>query len=458
MEVIQQASLRVQYDLVEDAFTGQGGFLGGYLFPYGRELDFNTRKAMASYTNLIYPIITAKVDPVFSEKPQRVYENEFVDAFLEDCDNNETPLEQVIRDTVLYTTLLGNQFIIMDNFAESDIPETQADVLEQRKFPYIYTKQVQDVYSFEVDQFGRLIDISFYWGMYAPTNQKTSAYLYKRFTEDEIEFFTLTENKQGREIRTSISKVPHRMGVVPVVYWDRKVLPFSPNYSMATLARDIYNTASSINDLTRSQQFSILVLPNAYTGNETKDAVVVSNHNALFVDSESTVQPNYISPDSAILTGSLAHYQQQINNLIQSADVLGTTAIGASNSTASGIAEQFRFFGKQQALQISSRMARYLEKKVIELFGKFMNMEIEYEVKYQENFNPTFTDTQQKIVLLEGIADREISDTITANVNADIVTLVGQFMQWDDERLQASLESVPEISQIIDPDADNEEV
>jgi len=451
MLVVQQEPLRAQYNVVEDSFTGQGQFAdGSALFPYGREMNFAVRQKMASYSNFVYPIVSAKVDSVFSEQPQRVYDNEFIDVFLSDCDNNGTPLEDIIHHTTLYTTLLGNSFIIMDNFAESDIPATAQEQLMYRKYPYIYTKEVQDVYSYEVDQFGKLIDISFYWGLYAPTNQATSGYLYKRFTQGEIEFFTISKTKNGKEIRTSISSVPHNMGVVPVIYYNRAVLPFSPHYSMATLARAVYNTASSLEDLTRSQQFSILVLPNSYGGNESKDTVVISNHNALFVDSDATVTPSYISPDSAILTSNLAYYQQQITNLIQTADVSGTTALGNANSTSSGIAESYKFYGKMQALQLSSQTANDLEYQVIKMFNMFMNQEAEYIVKYNDNFSPSFTETQQKITLLESIADRDISDTITADVNADIVTLVGQFMGWEDERLQTALESISEISEIID--------
>lgn len=456
MVVVQQEALRAQYNLVEDSFTGQGGFTGSYLFPYGRELNFADRVKMSSYSNFVYPVVSAKVDPVFSDDPQRIYDNAFIDAFIDNCDNNGTELQDVIHHATLYTVLLGNSFIIMDNFAESDIPATAEEQLVYRKFPYIYTKEVQDVYSYEVDQFGRLLEITFYWGVYAPSNQSTEAYLYKRFTKDEIQFFTMSKNKKGVNTTQMISAVPHYMGVVPVVYFNREVLPFSPHYSMATLARAIYNTGSALEDLTRSQWFSILVLPSSYGGNEPKDAVVISNHNALFVDSDATVQPNYISPASDILTSGLSYYQQQITNLIQTADVLGTTALGSSNTASSGIAESYKFFGKQQALKLSSQIAEYLDEQVIKLFNIFMNQQAEYEVKYNDNFAPSFTDIQQKIVLLESIADRDISDAVTSNVNADIVALVGQFMGWEDERLQSVLESVPEVSQIIENTPDEE--
>jgi len=450
MLVIQQEPLRAQYNLVEDSFQGQGGFSDGrYLFPYGREMNFAVRQQMASYSNFVLPIVSAKVDPVFSEKPQRIYDNIFIDSFISNCDNNGTTIEDIIQHTTLYTVLLGNSFIIMDNFAKADIPETVQEQLDMRRYPFIYTKEVQDVYSYEVDQFGKLTDISFYWGLYAPTNQATSGYLYKRFTDSTIEFFTIYKTKSGKEVRSNISTVPHNMGIVPVIYHNRNVLPFSPHYSMATLARAVYNTASSLEDLTRSQQFSILVLPNSYGGNESKDTVVISNHNALFVDSDATVTPSYISPDSAILTSNLAYYQQQITNLIQTADVLGTTALGTNNSTSSGIAESYKFYGKMQALQLSSNIANDLDKQVIDMFNIFMNQDASYIVKYNDNFSPSFTETQQKVTLLESIADRDISDVITADMNADIITLVAKFMSWEDERLQTALESISDITEVV---------
>ena len=444
------SELRLQYKLVRDSYTGQGGFsTGEYLFGYGREQDLSQRKEMAAYTNYVKPIVDVRVDAVFNENPARVYEdNEIIDAFLKDCDNNGTILEDFIHEATRDTVLLGNSFIIMDNFPANEIPETLQEVIDTRKFPYVYSKSVLDVYEYETDLFGKLQSITFYYGLYDGAKEGSEVYLYKRFTKKEIEYFTIEGSKDGDIIQT-ISLTSHSLGRVPVAYYNNDILPFSPYYSMATLARKIYNIDSELTDLERAQMFSILLIPSISPGNEPKDNIVVSTSNALFYDSQSTNKPEYISPDSNIMKVQMENRQSSMDNLLQSADVLGSTAIANSNNSSSGISMQYQFFGKQQGLIMSSNIANSLETQVMELLGLFFGIDYEYYVKYTDNFSPTFTEMQQKISVLQSIADMEISDNVDANINADIVTLVSEFMKWDDDRLRKALESIVEVEEIV---------
>lgn len=450
MKVKQQQPLRNQYDLVEDSYTGQGGFATGeYLDNFGREYNYEERKSMAYYSNFVKPIVDAKVDPVFAKPAQMEYNNEdIVTAFIEDCDNNGSSLEQVIHKSTTKTVLMGNSFIVMDNFKADEIPETQAEVINERKFPYIYTKEVQDVYEYETDIFGKLRSITFYYGLYEINDSSESIYLYKTFTKDDIVYFTKKQNEDETWEIIIIDTITHGNGVVPVVYYNKDILPFSPYYSMATQARAIYNTASNISDLSRAQAYGLLLIPSMNMGGTPQDNIIISRDNALFYDAGSNNEPSYINADPNILGKQLELMDKQSQTLIQSADVLGTTAI-ANNSSQSGIAESYRFFGKQQALQISSTIATYLTEEVIKLFGVFMGIDIEFEVQYTSNFAPTFVDTKMKVELLERISDREISDEATEQVDKAIMQLVGEFMNWDSETINGISDSITEVKQIL---------
>ena len=457
MIVRQQVQLMEMYKLTEDSYTGGGGFAdGNYLFSYGREMDFPQRQEMAYYTNYISSIIDAQTEPCFVKDPQREFnDNGIIESFLDDADNNGTNLTSIIKHATTYTNLIGNSFIVMDNFAQEEIPENLKAVIDDRKFPYIYTKECVDVYEYETDIFGKLLEITFFYGMYKPSDYNEDVYLYKRFTPEEIEYFWLEKVKDdetGKLVEThrTVSLTSHTLGVVPVVYYNSDVLPVPPKfYSMASLARAIYNTASEIQDLQRSQSFSILLIPSTRGDAEPDDNIVISSHNALFYSSDATHAPSYISPDSNIMKTNQDTMDKQINLLIQQADVLGSTAMANGNGQQSGIAYSYRFFGKQQKLRESSNIANYLETKIIELLGIFLGTQFEYKVQYPDSFAPTFAENKDKLVALEGVANMDISDTVTSMVYGDITSIVGEIMQWDDEQLNSALDSITEVQVVV---------
>ena len=429
-----------QYKLLEDSFDGTGGYVDGtYLFQYDREVDYTTRQQMAYYVNYMRPIIDAKVAPVFSTPPQREYtinDGGLLDAFLSDATNNSDSLESVIYKATLKTTLLGNSFIVMDNFPEEMLTDSLQDTIANRAFPYVYVLSPKNVYSYEVDDWHNLVSFTFFWRE-EKNNYETIKY-YKRMTKDAIEIVVIDSDK----IKV-IRRTEHNFNAVPVVYFNQDVLPFSEYYPMSTLARTIYNNSAEVVDLFRSSAFSILTLPTRNPSGDTQNDIVVGSKNALLYDADSSHEPAYISPDSAILSNSVEYSKALINQLIQSADVLGTTAISNNNGATSGIAESYKFFGKQQALMISSKIANTLETLVVRLFGLYTNNNYDdYAVKYRENFTPTFTDYKNKLEALEKVAQMDISDNVTYNIYADIVDIVADVMKWEDERLSSVKDSI----------------
>lgn len=459
MKTKQTQALRDMAILTEDSYTGAGGFAdGSYLNAYGREMNYEDRKSMSYYVNYIQPILDSQTDAVFNSEPLREIEGDeasgIVEGFIQDADNNGTSLTDVVKHATKYTNLLGNSFVIMDNFNEGDIPNNLQDVINERKYPFIYTKETYDVYEYETDIFGSLIDISFFYGMYTPEGSDKEVYLYKRFSQSEIEYFWVEEviNDDGtKEVNhRTVTLTKHELGVVPVVFYNSDILPVPPTYySMATLAKAIYNTSSEIQDLQRSQSFSILLIPSTSTGEEGADNIVVSNHNALFYDADATSQPSYIAPDSNIMKTNQESLDKQINLLIQQADVLGSSAVSNASTASSGVAYAYKFYGKQQKLSLSSKVASYYDEGIIELLSKFIGVKINYEVKYTDTFAPTFAENKERITTLEQIANMDISDTVTSMVHADITKIIGGILDWDENELEGALDSITEVATVL---------
>jgi len=309
----------------------------------------------------------------------------------------------------------------MDNF--EFIPESLSDVLENRMFPFVYMKKPQDVYEFEQDQFGNLTYISFYYGEDAEGNT-----LYKGWNDNSSYIYRYNSNEEGY-VRIVVKEVPHQLGVIPVVCINKDILPFAPYYSMATQARAVYNLDSEMRDLSRSQGFSILVIP----GQQPKDGVVIGSKNALFISIDASQTPSFIGPDTAILSGLLTYRKELVDGIMRSGDILGSTAV--SNGSASGVSLAYRYMGTSDALKQTANVAEFYDKKIVELFSMFIDEDIEYDVYYDDNYTPTFTDTKEKIATLETVLAIDISPEVNAQLQKDIISMVGKFMDYDDELL-----------------------
>ena len=411
------------YRLIHDAYNGSNGFTdGGYLFQYEREINFGKRKKMASYTNFLGPIVDAKVKPVFSSPPVRSYNNnELMDLLIENADNNGTPLTDIIEEATLAANLYKNAFIVMDMF--EDVPSTLEDVIYDRRIPYVYVKTPMDVYEYESDDFGKLTSITFFHG------ENT----YKKFDTTTTTVFTKDDSTDATNI---IAQADHGINEVPVVYLDTEVLPFPNHYGMATLSRKIYNVDSEINDLSRSQMFNILVIPGINSGDEESDGIIVSTDNALFVDPEARNLPGFIGPDSSIMDSQLSYFRELVKTLIQSADVLGSSAIATGNTGESGIALTYRFYGKQQALKISSKIAAKFDTEVMRIFNLMCGEEpVEYSVAYENNFAPTIEEIKEKITVLKEVMSLELGEEVEKELKSQIILLVGKLIGLNSDRI-----------------------
>lgn len=439
-----QTELTDMYQLTLDAYTGGGGFANGeYLKKFGRELNFPGRQEMASYSNFLKPAINAQVDPPFSQMAKRVYkQTPLIAAFLLDVDNNGTKIQEFVKREIIPTITLGNNFAIMDNFKADEMPETQDDVLATRKFPYVYSKGIMDVYQYCQDKFGNLLSITFYYGKDAPSKEAEELYIYKEYTPYSIRYYKAKRDGTGVCDETELK---HTLGEVPVVFYNKsEITPLPPYYQISKQSQSIYNIESEANDLHRSQNFSILLIPSTNANEEQDDSVIVGTNNALFYDSENGVSPSYISPDSKIMDSSISYYDKVTNTLIQSMDILGSSAVQRGSKSESGVALAYKFFGKQQAIKNTARMAEYIEEGIIRLFGLFTNDDYEYSVKYEDKFIPNQDEIAVRIDTLTKAIDMGISPVVTRQARIDAVNLLATQGNWNQETLTSAINSIKE--------------
>jgi hypothetical protein len=331
----------------------------------------------------------------------------------------------------------------MDNFPADEIPPTEMEAVNQRKLPYIYTKELTDVKDYETDIFGALTSITFYYGKTSLHDQEDQVNVFVTYTRDDITKFAEYTDTEGKLTTREIDVYRHNLGLVPVAFWNREdITPIPPFLNMAQMARKIYNVESEINQLERTQNFSLLLIPSINAGSEPDSHIIVSTDNALFYDAESGSAPSFISPDSSLMNSALEYHSQCVNTLLQSADVLGSTAVQRGSKAESGNALAFKFFGKQQALKNSARKAEWFERTLVSMFGEFVGIDITYDVVYNDRFTPTYDEVVMRLGSMRDVISMNINDELNKQLFKDTVSLLAIQNNWSDEVLNNMIATI----------------
>lgn len=383
-----------KYDFVLNSYYGTGGFCdGSYLFSHQRELDFESRRKQCYYKNYISGILNSTIEPVFSQPALRETNNATFEAFLSNVDNNNTPIQPFVEHVITMARLLGSAFIVMDSMIE--VPTNEKQAIDNRLYPYIYTKLPQDVYSYTTNKYGALESITFFM----------------EEMEDGVKTYMYWDNTCGMSQRfingelVTTSKYDHNFGAIPVIVVkdteQKGILIHPPYYDMARLNMTIFNQDSEQRDLERVQGFSMLVVP----GTQPDTDVEIGSHNLIYIDSDASQSPKYIAPDANVLATLRTSSEHNVDALINMANVLGSTAVNNGNSTKSGTAMAFEFVGQNFQLLQTSTLANKIENDIAKMFGFFINKMFDYTVHYRSDYAPSSTVVLSKLAILKEITE-----------------------------------------------------
>src|SRR5690606_20729474 len=124
------------------------------------------------------------------------------------------------------------------------LPETQADQIKQRAFPYLVAISPEQVTHYELDERGRLTTVSI---ADTGTNAKGEDITITRTWNTES-----WEVKHGEDV---VKSGDHGLGVTPVlIFSESGAFPSEGAFSpIADLAKRLYNMLSELDELLRSQ-------------------------------------------------------------------------------------------------------------------------------------------------------------------------------------------------------------
>lgn len=413
-------------------YDGSGGIKDGtYLVPFERELYYTKRKSLASYRNFLKPIINALVEPVFSNPITRTTTNPLYLGFIDDCDNRETSLSNIMAKAATLMKLHGVTFVVMDNF--NDPPGSQATVLADRKYPYIYIQPAYTVDSYEVDKFNKLISITFK-GEDEVIDGKKYKILWRYDSVAITKQYHTGSGKDSKLIREE--PVEHGLNVMPVIpVYDNgltdQVLPPPTFYDIAKLNWSLFNKDSELRDLERAQSFSVFY---AQLGGSNNN-ITIGPHAMMNLpaDPSITIPPGYASPNPGISDQLVKSCNEFVESIYKAASQQGIVGI----KQTSGIAEAYKFQSANTQLKQTANIMQNLETKLVAMFGRYTKQTIDCSISYTKQYDTYYSNIN--VDEIAKLLQLDISDEIKKEIKKTVIT---RFLNHLDDDTMRKLQDI----------------
>ena len=374
-------TLTSEYELLENAFFGTGGFKDGcYLIQHKRETteNYSTRKEIAYYLNYLKPIVGSHVNPIFRKEADRNIEKsgKLFQRFLADVDGAGAGMHGFMKMAALTAKLKQVAFIVVDN--DREVATRRSEELQDRKMPYCYIIDASRIEDLKMDKHKRLKEITY--TITDPDDKNKTAY--KTWTEVSWEEWRKTSDQGGRGV---IASGEHGLGVLPIApLFGAKpkpgdYLPEPDFYQIAKICQRIYNLRSEIDEAMRNQAFNVLTYP----GTDLKSLGIGTN-NALGYDPEARHKPDFIAPDTAPMEEQRKDLSLLISEIYRMAQLSFATGVQEQKS---GVAKAWDFEDTNTTLTDFADNCEEVERRIALIFGKYVNeSSLEYTPSYPDEF------------------------------------------------------------------------
>lgn len=380
--------MSIVYDddtFMEDAYAGTGGFKTGmYLIEHPRETDekYTKRQELSYYLNYVGTVIDSHVDPIFREEPKRAWDknNKLFEAFSKDVDTNGTSLTEFIKQAARQSAIHGISFIALDNCPEQ--PDTLEIAVRDRKLPYAYIIDRNQIQNYILNQAGRITSITYTVNSEINVGGAVGG---KQDSWTWTEKTWKVERSNGK-----IEQQDHSLGIVPIIPLFSKssnkknLKPLSKFYSIAKTNKRIFNLCSEIDELIRNQAFNVFLYPvGPGQDSSTVTSIIVGTENVLAYDGTMSNAPSYIAPDSTPLEQLRKERYDLIQEIYRMAQLSLVTGVKEEKS---GAAKEWDYNSTNQVLADFASSCRNVELKLATIFEKWTNTEINYTCVYNNDF------------------------------------------------------------------------
>jgi hypothetical protein len=433
-----------RFQFVADALTGGGGFLpvvgtdstgqpisvsSSYLIQYPREsvAKFARRNEVAWYENHLLPACQRFVGYITKKPPIRDLPGPLLESFAIDCNWRGENIDVFWQGFMLQAKARGCMLLLVD--MPRTLPDSQADQVEQRAFPYLVPITPERVTKYEVNERGRLSFLEY---------------------SDSLDGMIVTRGWDAKSwwVRQGDKQLDgdvHPLGVCPVLAFSESgEFPFfGPFTQIADLSKRLFNARSELDEILRSQTFSLLTYnvpaEQSHTFDAKTTAEAIGTHNML-VHHGST--PAFIAPSEGpanTYLEAIAHIERTI------ARVALAVELPEQQSASSGLALQIRFETLNSALTGFARRMEDLERSVWQLVSRWLNLSAVGSCEWAKDY--ALADLAAEMQVLADMIASGMPSEVIAQQKKTIVQLA--FPALPQDEMAALLLAIEEPAQEI---------
>ena len=315
-----------------DALHGRGGFAdGSYLIKYPREGDkkYERRKEIAWYSNPMSQACNRFVGFIKKRPVTRDISGEFLEQFAKDCSWRGDSIGGFWSRFMMEAKARGGMVLLVE--MPKKLPKDKASQVKERAFPYLVPINPEDIEDYRLDERGQLAMLEM------PGEDKNGKPVIRGW--DDQRWYIKREGKK-------IDGGDHGLGRCPAIAFSETGKFMEPGQfaPIAHLSKRLYNMQSELDELLRSQTFSLLTYPvdpqelsNFVQGDDVKAVAETIGTENMIVHGAGA-QPGFLSPDA---TPTEAYYKA-IDMIMRRIDEVSLN-VQPPQQQESGIAMQLRF-------------------------------------------------------------------------------------------------------------------
>jgi hypothetical protein len=374
-----------EWNLIKEAYSGTGGFSdGSYIAKYPRESDdkIKQRQDIAYYPNIIASKVKRYIGYLFKKSAIRNTDNEILKSIIDDVDRKGNHIDIFMQNFTLESKLRGCNLLLVDNV--SSFSANYAEQKNNREFPYFVSIPPESVSEYKLDKYGNFEYIAYSDVIDNSTFGNKDVVSVTRYydTQKWIVY-------EGDKV---IESGEHNLGICPILYLSESgVFPSIGEFTqLGGIAKRYYNLKSELDEILRSQTFSIL----AIQAKDKAPNISLGTNNALLYDSDK--EPAFITPSNVPTTA----YQNEIDSIIELIDRI-TYDINTNQNQESGIALDIKFQGLNSSLSSFARKCEDFEIRAFDIVCRYLGINLDISISYPKEFN--IIDTHKEIETLSMI-------------------------------------------------------
>lgn len=409
------SAYRSRFALLADALNAAGGFapavresvdangLRSYelagasnLVQYPRESagKFAARNKVAVYENHLRSAVDRFVGFLARKRPHRSgAEAPLAQLFVQDADLRGSHLDGFLIELATQARARGTALVVVDKL-DGPAPATLGEQQRRRAVPYLRLALPEDVTAWRLD------DVT---GLFASVT--LAAW---EWWDDELIAVERTYTTTGWEVRKAnggavLAAGEHPFGECQVLAFTESGSPFpvlGKYEQIGRLSLRLFNARSELDEILRSQTFSLLTLevpPEAAAlFDPAKTAAIIGTHSILVHQGQ---QPAFIAPDAGPAATYLAVIEQLRATISRIAmdDINAPTALASQES---GAARRMRFDAMNAELAAFAQRLQQFEASIWRLWHRAIGTDNRVETYWPTDYNMADTAAELDILAL----------------------------------------------------------